>query len=48
MKRRKTSLPDNIIFNEPIPINYPIPPESIQYATISSITLYSFFLLSIL
>ena len=48
MKRRKTSLPDNVIFNEPIPINYPIPPESTQYATISSITLYSFFLLSIL
>ena len=48
MKRRKTSLPDTVLFNDAIPINYPIPPESIQYATISSITLYSFFLLSIL
>lgn len=41
MKRRKTSLPDTVLFNDAIPINYPIPPESIPYTAISSITLYS-------
>ena len=42
MKRRKTSLPESVLFGDNITINYPIPPESIPYTAIPSIALYIF------